>query len=73
MQLGRSDEATAAYLTAKSTLAATGVDGSLATLEQKLQNLTPIPARTVDTSASANEAQTTGDPQTVDATAKQEG
>jgi hypothetical protein len=73
MQLGRSEEAKEAYLQAKSSLAQTGVDGSLATLEQKLQSLTPIPARTVDTSASMDEAQILGDPETVDTSAKQEG
>jgi len=73
MELGRLDEAKAAYFVAKNTLAETGVDGSLATLEQKLQQLTPIPARTVDISASANEAQTPDDPQSVNTTAKQEG
>lgn len=59
MQLDRSSEAKSAYLQAKNILAETGVDGSLATLDQKLQSLTPIPARTIDTSP--------------DATAKQEG
>ena len=73
MQLGRSDEAKGAYLQAKNTLAETGVDGSLATLEQKLQSLTPISARTVDTSTSVDETQILGDPETVDATEKQEG
>jgi predicted negative regulator of RcsB-dependent stress response len=73
MQLGRSEEAKEAYLEAKNSLAQTGVDGSLATLEQKLQSLTPIPARTVDTSASMDEAQRLGDPETVDTSAKQEG
>lgn len=73
MQLGRSDEAKVAYLQAKNTLAETGVDGSLATLEQKLQSLTPIPARTVDTSISADEVQDFIDPETVDTSAQQEG
>jgi predicted negative regulator of RcsB-dependent stress response len=73
MELGRTEEAKAAYLQAKSILAATGVEGSLATLEQKLQTLTPIPARTLDTSTSVDEAQVLGNPESVDATAEQEG
>ncbi len=73
MQLDRSDEAKAAYLEAKSILAETGVDGSLATLEQKLQSLTPIPARTVETSNNADAAQFLDAPETDDTTARQEG
>jgi predicted negative regulator of RcsB-dependent stress response len=73
MQLGQSEEAKEAYLQAKNTLAQTGVDGSLATLEKKLQSLTPIPARTVGTSASMDEAQISGDPETIDTTARQDG
>ncbi len=49
MQLERFDEARSAYMEAKVALMQTGVSGSIVTLDQKLQSLNPVPARTVVT------------------------
>jgi len=51
MQMARYDDARNAYTLAKTNLLAAGVNGSIATLDQKLQSLNPIPAREVDVAA----------------------
>ena len=51
MQLERADDARNAYADARSALAQSGINGSLATLDQKIQSLNPVPARVVELSS----------------------
>jgi predicted negative regulator of RcsB-dependent stress response len=50
MQLGRIDEARDAYAFAKLALAQGSVEGNISTLENKIQNLNPLSARSVEVS-----------------------
>lgn len=56
MQLERYDEARSAYDLAKSTLAQSSVQGNIATLDQKIQRLNPIPARQIEAVAPVSSA-----------------
>lgn len=55
MQLGRLDEARAAYAAAKLALAQGSVEGTIATLENKIQSLNPTAARTAEAVEPAQE------------------
>jgi predicted negative regulator of RcsB-dependent stress response len=53
MQLGREAEAGEAYTTARMLAAGGGAPVNLVTLDQKIQSLNPVPARELDSSATA--------------------
>lgn len=75
MALGRADEANSAYADARSALAQNGINGNIATLDQKIQSLNPVPARVLEVSVEpgtvADEEQL--ELEAVDTAAKQEG
>ena len=75
MQLDRADDARNAYAEARSALAQSGINGSVATLDQKIQSLNPVPARVVETSSEqapvAIEDQV--EPENADTAMKQDG
>jgi predicted negative regulator of RcsB-dependent stress response len=66
---GRADEARQAYTQAMSLAGANPGQVNLATLQQKLQNLTPVPARDLSTSV---EAQTPLDPDPLEQAAEEQ-
>ena len=63
MQLERFDDARSAYAQAKSALAQGSVQGNIATLDQKLQSLNPIPAREIEVSAPVSNSEVEESPE----------
>jgi predicted negative regulator of RcsB-dependent stress response len=59
MQLGRIDEARDAYAVAKLALAQGSIEGNIPTLENKIQNLNPLSARSVEASKAAEAVDST--------------
>ncbi|MBE9538417.1 MAG: tetratricopeptide repeat protein [Proteobacteria bacterium] len=53
MQLDRPEDASNSYAEAKLALARSAVDGRIPTLDQKIQSLSPVPAREVEAEAAA--------------------
>jgi predicted negative regulator of RcsB-dependent stress response len=59
MQLGRIDEARDAYAVAKLALAQGSIEGNIPTLENKIQNLNPLSARSIEASKAAEAVDST--------------
>jgi predicted negative regulator of RcsB-dependent stress response len=75
LQLDRADDARNAYAEARSALAQSGIGGSVATLDQKIQSLNPVPARVVPSSSEPEPVANEGlvEPDDTDTAVKQEG
>jgi predicted negative regulator of RcsB-dependent stress response len=75
MQLGRDDEAGMAYADARISLMESGISGSVATLDQKIQSLNPVPSRVLDggTELESATAEQPVEKDTVDTLVNQEG